>query len=206
VHDPSLTRRAFLRDTTLYGGLWISLALPRPRAARAAAASCEPATLAPAEWRTLEAITGRIVPSDHEPGALEAGCVNFIDKALAHEDARARPLYALGLAATEQAARQRFGRGFAELLPAEQDELLAALEAGRAPGWPPDGPASAVFFASVRAHTLIGLLADPRYGGNRGYTGWKLVGYPGPSHHLGGYTPEQLLGRATLRTVWGGEL
>ena len=100
--DPTLSRRAFLRDTTLYGGgLWIALSLPRPNAARAAAESQTPAVLTPAEWATLEAITGRIIPTDPEPGAIEAGCVNFIDKALAHEDAQARPLYALGIAGTQ---------------------------------------------------------------------------------------------------------
>jgi gluconate 2-dehydrogenase gamma chain len=206
VPDPTLTRRDFLRETTIYGGLWIALSLPRPNAARAAAASSEPAVLTPAEWIALEAITGRIIPADHEPGAIEAGCVNFIDKALAHEDAAARPLYALGIAGAEQVAQRRYGRAFPKLAPAEQDTVLAALEQGGAPGWPEGPVASAAFFATVRAHTILGFLADPKYGGNRDFAGWKLVGYPGPRHHLGGYTPDQMLGRAKLETVWGTDL
>jgi len=206
VTDPTLTRRDFLRDTTIYGGgLWIALSLPRPNAARAAAESSQRAVLSQAEWATLEAITGRIIPSDHEPGAIEAGCVNFIDKALAHEDAQARPLYAVGIAGTDQVAQRRYARSFAKLAPAEQDEVLAALEQGGAPGWPEGPVSSAVFFATVRAHTIIGFLADPKYGGNRDFAGWKVVGYPGPRHHLGGYTPDQILGRAKIRTVWGEE-
>jgi gluconate 2-dehydrogenase gamma chain len=202
-----ITRRAFLRDGTLYGGsLWIALSLPRPHAARAAAASSERAVLTPAEWRTLEAITGRIIPSDHEPGAIEARCVNFIDKALANEDAAARPLYAQGLAQLEAACQRRFGRAFPELGPEEQDELLALVEADRAPGWPAGAVSAPAFFASLRAHTILGFLADPKYGGNHGYAGWKVVRYPGPRHHLGGYTPEQMLGRAPIRTIWGDEL
>ncbi len=205
--DPTLSRRDFLRETTIYGGgLWIALSLPRPNAARAAAASSERAVLSEAEWGTLEAITGRIIPTDHEPGAIEAGCVNFIDKALAHEDAQARPLYALGIAGTEQVAQRRFARPFGKLTPAEQDEVLAALEQGGAPGWPEGPVSSAAFFATVRAHTILGFLADPKYGGNRDFAGWKVVGYPGPRHHLGGYTPDQMLGRAKIKTVWGGEL
>jgi gluconate 2-dehydrogenase gamma chain len=206
VTDPTLSRRDFLRDTTIYGGgLWIALSLPRPNAARAAAESSQRAVLSEAEWATLEAVTGRIIPTDHEPGAIEAGCVNFIDKALAHEDAQARPLYAVGIAGTDQVAQRRFGRSFAKLGPAEQDEVLVALEQGGAPGWP-EGPATpSAFFATVRAHTIIGFLADPKYGGNRDFAGWKVVGYPGPRHHLGGYTPDQMLGRAKIRTVWGEE-
>jgi len=205
--DSKLTRRDFLRDTTLYGGgVWIALQLPRPNAARAAAESSQPAVLTPTEWATIEAITGRIIPTDAEPGAIEARCVNFIDKALAHEDAQARPLYAQGVAGTQAAAQRRFGRPFVKLAPAEQDELLVLIEDGGAPGWP-DGPvASAAFFATVRAHTIIGFLADPKYGGNHAYAGWKLVGYPGPRHHVGGYTPDQMLGRAKIKSVWGEEL
>lgn len=204
--DPTLTRRAFLRETTIYGGgLWISLSLPRPNAARAAAESSQRAALTETEWVTLEAITGRIIPTDHEPGAIEAGCVNFIDKALAHEDAQARPLYSLGIGGTEQVAQRRFARPFAKLTPAEQDEVLVALEQGGPPGWPEGPVSSAAFFATVRAHTILAFLADPKYGGNRNFAGWKVVGYPGPRHHLGGYTPDQMLGRAKIRTVWGEE-
>ena len=205
--DPKLTRRDFLRDSTIYGGgLWISLSLPRPNAARAAAESSQRAVLTEAEWVTVEAITGRIIPTDHEPGAIEAHCVNFIDKALAHEDAQARPLYALGIAGTEQVAQRRFGRDFSKLVPAEKDLVLVALEQGDAPGWPEGPVSSAAFFATVRAHTILGFLADPKYGGNRDFAGWKVVGYPGPRHHLGGYTPDQMLGRARIKTVWGEDL
>ena len=186
------------------GGLWIALSLPRPnrrarprsRAARGAERS---------NGSRSKRSRAASFPTDHEPGAIEAGCVNFIDKALAHEDAQARPLYALGSRAPAVAQR-RFARPFVKLTPAEQDELLALLEAGGAPGWPAGPVASAAFFATVRAHTIIGFLADPKYGGNRDFAGWKVVGYPGPRHHLGGYSPDQMLGRAKIKTVWGGEL
>ena len=132
------------------GGLWIALQIPRPNAARAAAESEQPAVLTPAEWATIEAITGRIIPTDAEPGAIEARCVNFIDKALANEDAQARPLYALGVVGADAAAQRRFGRPFVKLAPAEQDELLVLLEEGRAPGWP-DGPVASPAFFATRA-------------------------------------------------------
>ena len=85
--------------------------------------------------------------------------------------------------------------------------MLAVLEAGRCARLARGPPASSgAFFASVRAHTILGFLADPKYGGNRDFAGWKLVGYPGPRHHLGGYTPDQMLGRARIKAVWGEEL
>ena len=89
-----LTRRAFVQRGSLYGaGVIIGLSTPRPLAAKAAAESAKPVVLTPVEWAAVDAITARVIPTDHEPGAREANCVNFIDKAIAHEDAAAVPLY-----------------------------------------------------------------------------------------------------------------
>lgn len=201
-----ITRRALLQRGTRLGGAAVLAGwIPFPRAAQAAAASSEPAVLSPAQWQTLEAMTARIIPTDQQPGAREAGCVNFIDKALANEETAARPLYEAGLAATDTVATATFGARFIELTPAQQDALLFQLEGGTATGWPAALPPSPVFFEAVRAHTVIGFLADPKYGGNRDFAGWKVSGYPGPRHHSGGYTAEQMAGTAPVRTVWGDE-
>jgi gluconate 2-dehydrogenase gamma chain len=32
-------------------------------------------------------------------------------------------------------------------------------------------------------NTVEGFLADPLYGGNRDFIGWKLVGFPGPRYN-----------------------
>ena len=42
----------------------------------------------------------------------------------------------------------------------------------------------AKFFEMVRAHTIMGFLAHPKYGGNRDYAGWRVTGYPDGGHHL----------------------
>jgi gluconate 2-dehydrogenase gamma chain len=201
-----ITRRDFVQKTSLYSaGLMLSLQMPRPLAAAAAAASSEPVSLSAHEWATVEAITARIIPSDHEPGAREAGCVNFIDKALAHEDAAARPLYAGGLQGLDAVCVARFGKPFSELEPGQCDGVLAAVETGSASEWPLAELPSPLFFETLRLHTIAGFLADPKYGGNRDYAGWRVSGYPGPRHRLGGYTPGQLAGTAPVVPVWGGD-
>jgi len=194
-----------LYRTAIYGGS-AAVALHFPRAVRAAQESSEPLVLSVSEWRTVEAITGRIIPTDHEPGAIEAGCVNFIDKALAHEDADLRVEYQEGVGGVDRVSGRRFGRGFATLETSQQDEVLAALEAGQADGWPDGDLSSSQFFETVRSHTVLGFLADPKYGGNRDYVGWRVMGYPGPRHRSGGYTVEQTRGEADIPTVWGGKL
>jgi gluconate 2-dehydrogenase gamma chain len=182
------------------------LEVPRPLAARAATTSSRPMVLTGASWRTVEAITARIIPTDDQPGAVEAGCTNFIDKALAHEDAALRPTYKEGVSGIDAVSRKRFAKLFVALASEQQDDVLAALESGKADGWAASDPSPAKFFETVRAHTIVGFLADPKYGGNRGYAGWKVVGYPGGGHHLGGYSSAQLMGKAKIQTAWGDEV
>ena len=38
---------------------------------------------------------------------------------------------------------------------------------------------SAAFFTLVRGHVMQGTFGDPVYGGNEGFVGWDLIGYPG---------------------------
>ena len=198
-----ISRRDFLLQSALYGGaLWAAMNVPRPRALAAAAASDAPAVLTAAQWKTVEAISGRIIPADAEPGAIEAGVVNFIDKALAHEDAALKPVYVAGLAGVDAVATKRFTKPFVDLAPAEQDEILGAIESGKADGWPKGPVPAADFFTAVRAHTVFGFLCDPAYGGNRDYAGWKVSGYPGRQHHRGGYTKDQMLGKEPIVPAW----
>jgi gluconate 2-dehydrogenase gamma chain len=34
-------------------------------------------------------------------------------------------------------------------------------------------------FNTLRTHTMEGMFADPIYGGNKDFAGWRLVGFPG---------------------------
>ncbi len=202
-----LSRRQFLIQGAFYGGnLWLLCNVPRPVAADAARKSTKAEVLSKSEWRTVEAITGRVIPTDHEPGAIEANCVNFIDKALLHEDAKLKPTYQIGLRGIDAVSTKRYGKVFVKLTADQQDNVLAALESRQAEGWPEGEVGPEDFFETVREHTIIGFLADPKYGGNRDYAGWKIVGYPGPRHHLGGYTPDQMIGEEKIITVWGEEV
>lgn len=199
-----LTRREIIIQGTLYGGtLWLLGNARRPLAASAAEKSEEPAVLTATEWETVEAITGRIIPTDHEPGAIEANCVNFIDKALLHEDTDLQPTYTAGAGGLNAAARHRFGSAFVDLTDEEKDAVLKSI-ASSAPvaAWPQDCIDQQEFFETVREHTIIGFLADPKYGGNRDYIGWKLLGYPGPRHPRGGYRTSQMIGEEEITPIW----
>jgi gluconate 2-dehydrogenase gamma chain len=133
------------------------------------------------EAELLTAIVARLIPSDASgPGAVEAGAVTYIDRALAGPLASSRDAYRRGLAALERYAVSSRGGPFRSLSAVDQDSLLIDVETGSATGSGAgfDGT-SAAFFAMVRAHTWQGTFGDPYYGGNRDYVGWDLIGYPG---------------------------
>ena len=128
------------------------------------------------ESDVLEAIVARLIPSDATgPGAKEAHAAQYIDRALGGALASSRPTYAAGLAAVDQIAHTSRGKAFKDLGPEEQDAILTEVEAGTVPAF----AGAAAFFALVRAHAIQGTFCDPYYGGNAGFVGWDLIGYPG---------------------------
>lgn len=197
------TRRELLGRTSIYGaGISLAMASGLPLAQGAAAASSKPASLDDAQWCTLEAMTGRLIPSGKTPGAVEANCVNFIDKALAHEEQSAASMVREGVTLLDSHCQANWHKPFCKLRPDQQDALLRGLEDGEISSWPADAEPSSQFFGYVRALTIMGFLADPKYGGNRAFGGWQVAGYPGPRHHRGGYTNAQMMGEEDIVPIW----
>ena len=112
-----------------------------------------------------------------KPGARDAGVLNYIDLALAGPYSDLQDFYRRGLAALDAHSRTTYGKPFAQLTAAQQDEVITALEGGKATGF--TWPSAQAFFNTVRTHTMEGMFADPVYGGNKDFAGWVLVGFPG---------------------------
>lgn len=134
-----------------------------------------PRALSRGEYRTIEAIAGRIIPGDDTPGAIEAGAADYIDFALARAYRIQLVRYRSGIAALDRYCTVTYGRQFAVLDQEQQDRVLETMEAGRIDEF----SGAADFFALVRRHVMEGFLCEPFYGGNRDMIGWKLVGFPG---------------------------
>ena len=127
---------------------------------------------------TVEAFTERLMPgAPGKPGARDAGVLNYIDLALAGAYADLQDFYRRGLAQLDQYSRETYREPFVRLSAAQQEAVITALEEGKATGfvW----PTAQAFFETLRTHTMEGLFADPVYGGNRDFAGWRLVGFPG---------------------------
>jgi gluconate 2-dehydrogenase gamma chain len=137
--------------------------------------------LTAAETEILSALVDRLIPSDDlGPGALEAGALRFIDRALSEAESASAAAYRAGLAALDRYARYSRGAAFAELSERDRDSVLIDVQTGAATGAGTgfEG-SSAAFFNMVKDHTWQGTFGDPQYGGNTNFVGWDLIRYPG---------------------------
>ncbi len=183
------SRRAFLKGAAAGAGAVATAALVSD--ARAQTQSTETANQQPLpdgarhgaffndeEAATIAAIAERIMPgAPGKPGARDAGVLNYIDLALAGAYADQQEFYRHGLTALDVHSKKTFNQSFVQLTPARQDEVLSALEEGKAPSF--TWPSARNFFETLRTHTMEGMFADPIYGGNKDFAGWNLVGFPG---------------------------
>lgn len=118
--------------------------------------------------REIEAIAERIIPSDDGPGAKEAGALYFIDGGLTTFAKDQQSVFRDGLMELQKTVTSRVPSAtrFSALTTAQQDELLKSIE-------------ETPFFQAMRGATIAGVLSLPRYGGNRGYIGWRAIGLQG---------------------------
>ena len=128
--------------------------------------------------RTVAAFAERLMPgAPGKPGATDAGVLNYVDLALAGAYADQQDFYRRGLTQLDAHCRAAHGKPFRSLAAAQQDEVIDALQHGKSTAF--SWPTAQAFFNTVRRHTLEGMFADPIYGGNKDFAGWRLVGFPG---------------------------
>lgn len=121
-----------------------------------------------AKW--IEAIMNQIIPADDRPGAVEAGCLQYLDRQLGAALERFAGSYRTGIKAFQQREPK-----FLEMSSDQQIDSLKKLE--RDP-----------FFEMLVDHTMQGFYGSPEHGGNRDEASWKMMGiekYMGGGHWHG---------------------
>jgi len=197
----SLSRRTFLIGAVAFSA---SLLLDGCGGSSTNAAG-GPRFLQPGERDFVRAAIARLIPQDAlGPGALQAGVDVFIDSQLAgpfgqaagqymqgpfHLGAKEQgyqlpftpaQVYRLCIPRVDQHCRNKHRAPFAQLTAQQQDAVLHDLEDGKIDlGEIP----SANFFGLLWQNTKEGFFADPIYGGNRHFIGWKLIGFNGPRYN-----------------------
>jgi gluconate 2-dehydrogenase gamma chain len=127
--------------------------------------------------KTLEALVDRLIPADElGPGAVAAGAQNYINIQLGGYLAGEKAAFVAGLDGMDAYAQRVQGASFAELPPEKRDEVMIAMDGGKAEGF----ANARNFFARARRLTLEGTFGDPHYGGNANGIGWDILRYPGP--------------------------
>lgn len=205
--DPLNSRRKFLRAvglavpaTALFG-----CSRPAPHAGVIAANTPGPQFLNEGETHFLDAAMEQLIPEDAQyPGARSSGVTTFIDRQLSGPYGTAQTWYMRGpwqkgtpqqgyqsklspaqmyrtaIRDIQGYCQKKYGKQFEALPATTRDEVLHGLESGDIEL--PDAPAKE-FFTMLWKNTQEGYLADPMYGGNRNFAGWKLVGFPGPRYN-----------------------
>ncbi len=116
---------------------------------------------------TVEAVCQRLIPADQDPGAREAGVVNYIDRQLTCHYRRLQPVYRAGIARVDEISRKLYAGEFGDLDEEKQAGALAEVE-----------KQERVFFDLILAHAMQGFYGDPRHGGNRDWVSWRMLGVP----------------------------
>jgi gluconate 2-dehydrogenase gamma chain len=126
----------------------------------------------PAQAAEVDAITAQIIPTDQDPGAREAHCLYFIDRALTTFAKSDQAAYTKGLDDLQAKAQQLYpdAAKFSALTSEQQIKTLTAIE-------------KTPFFTLIRNHTVIGFLSRPVHGGNYNKVGWKLIAYNDSLNH-----------------------
>ncbi|MFD0857888.1 gluconate 2-dehydrogenase subunit 3 family protein [Roseovarius aquimarinus] len=190
MHYP-FSRRAVLLGLAASAGA----ALSAPRHAFASLDGKPFSFLTETEARLLAVLCDTLIPADDYPSASEAGVVDFIDLQMVGPYGRGHGLYMKGpffdgtpeqgyqlpllpseLIRAGLAGLERAESGFALMEQPRRDEIVTAMSEGEMDLG--DAPSKA-FFDEVWTLTNQGYFADPIYGGNADYAGWKMVGFPG---------------------------
>jgi choline dehydrogenase-like flavoprotein len=134
---------------------------------------------------TLEAIVDRLIPTDDDPGAVDAGVGQYIGNRLIGDLEPMLDRFHAGVDSIDAEAVKAFARPFLELSTEEKDLVLTEVEkAGGEPG---------KFLGWLARLSAEGFYADPDNGGNKDGASWKMIGYANtevPRHPLEFKRPE----------------
>lgn len=169
---PDDTRRNFLKSSgSLFGASWLAINMPLILSASETAVENQQTgtgyeNLSIEQALELDALVNQIIPADETPGAAETGVVYFIDAALGGFMSNAASVFGKGLNEFLQQTKAAYpgSMRFSELSPEQQTAMLKSVE-------------ETPFFGMLHFLTLCGMFSMPAYGGNRGDSGWNLVGF-----------------------------
>lgn len=176
------------------------------------------AYLTPDEARFLAALADVLIPEDDFPSATQAGVVDFIDLQLAGPYGKGAGLYLQGpfregtpeqgyqaphppaaLIRNGIARLEGSGARLVDLDTAEREEFAGRLSEGE--GFDLGDVPASTLFDEIWSLVKEGYFADPIYGGNKDYAGWRMVGFPGAHAYYTDFVDKNAPYRAPPRGI-----
>jgi gluconate 2-dehydrogenase gamma chain len=123
----------------------------------------------------LIALCEQIIPADQDPGATDAGVINFIDRQTHLRFPDEQSVYRQGIMSLQVTCRMLYGKLFEQLDEQDQIEMMKNMEHNRLAGeyWKDVNPSS--FFNLVLQRTMQGFYGSPRHGGNKDYISYQMI-------------------------------
>ena len=127
------------------------------------------------EASCLIALCEQIIPADEDPGATDAGVINFIDKQIALRFPEEKDFMKKGVDALEASCQALHKRKFEELDFDTQTTVVASMENNQLPDefWSEIGQRA--FFDKIVLRTRQGFYGMPRHGGNKDYVSYRML-------------------------------
>ena len=129
-----------------------------------------------AEADCLIALCEQIIPADEDPGATDAGVINFIDKQTEMRFPEDLPVYQQGIVSLQAVCNAQYGKLFEQLEASVQIDVMQRMERGKlsAEHWTEE-VTQQTFFNLVLRRTMQGFYGAPRHGGNKNYVSHRMM-------------------------------
>jgi gluconate 2-dehydrogenase gamma chain len=128
-----------------------------------------------AEADCLIALCEQIIPADQDPGATDAGVINYIDKQAAERFHSDVPTFKQGIAALQEYCKTQHGKLFEQLDSDTQIEIMKDMEKNKLPETSWGEVKQSSFMRLAVDRTMQGFYGAPRHGGNKDYASFKMM-------------------------------
>lgn len=123
----------------------------------------------------LIALSERIIPADHDPGATDAGVINYIDKQTHLRFPDDLAIYRNGIVSLQAYCKGKHRQLFQQLAVAQQVEIMQQMERDRLEQEYWQESSQSTFFNLVLSRTMQGFYGSPRHGGNKDYVSYRML-------------------------------
>ena len=127
------------------------------------------------EASCLIALCEQIIPADEDPGATDAGVINFIDKQIALRFPEEKDFIKKGVDALQASCQALYKKKYEELDFDTQTTIATKMDRNELPEEFWSEIRQNAFFSKIVQRTMQGFYGMPRHGGNKDYVSYRML-------------------------------